>query len=271
MQNDQIKEEIINDEEGIPLIARCVYQENCDFMTIQQTALRIIDGISFRSNLAVEQIKENDLLMEYIRELAKKTERKFTPEVNRILWKVEEEDLIQKRDIRKKQPSTNKKTFDEKTAVYQYVRGDHRFRLNGQESRETFDVMISYYHDDRDLVKRLYQRLIESNSYRISFVEDNRYTWDPKAMAEAIEQSVIILMCFSNQYRNSYACRLEAEYAKKRKRSIIPVKLTEYDPTGWVKEIIGKKTPIDFLRESNKEYEQIVEQINKEYQKINKN
>ena len=236
--NYQIKEEITNDEEGIPLIARCVYKENLDFVTIQQTVLRIIDAISFGSHLAVEQIKENDLLMEYIKELEKKM---AIPEVKCILWKTEGKDLVQKQENGKKSSSkTTKSIFDETKATYQYIRGDHHFRLNEAEPLENSRVMISYCYDDREVVKRLYQRLIKSNSCRVFFDVDNCHHSNPKAMAEAVERSMKIVMCFSNQYRNSYACRLEAEYAKERKRTI------------------------DFLRESNKGFEQIVEQINED-------
>lgn len=259
MQNDQIKEEIINDEEGIPLLARCVYQDNLDFMTIQQPALRIIHGISFGSDLAVEQIKENDLLMEYIKELEKRT---AIPEVKRLLWKTEEDDFIERQESRKKSPpKRTKAVFDEKNAPYQYVRGDHRFRVGDPEPIEKFDVLLSYCYEDREVVKRLYQRLMESDSCQVFFDVDYRHSSNPKAMAEAVEQSMKIVMCFSNAYRNSYACRLEAEYAKKRKRVIIPVKLTDYEATGWVDDIIGENIVIDYSRESNKAFEQIDESI----------
>ena len=251
------------------MIARCVYQSNLDEMTIQLPALRIIDAISFASDLAVQQIKDNDLLMEYIKELEKKT---FMPEVKRLLFKTEEKDLIHRQEIRKKRPLISRKsTFDEKTAVYQYIPGDYRFHLNEQESLEKSDLMISYCYEDREIVKRLYQRLMESKSYRISFTTDKSKLLEPRVMATAVEGSTIVLMCFSNQYRNSYTCRLEVEYAVKRHRPIVPVKLSEYEPTGWVESVVGMKIPIDFSRESNRAYEHLLEQINEEYEKITEN
>ncbi|CAF4308525.1 unnamed protein product, partial [Adineta steineri] len=39
VHNDDIKEEITNDGEGIPLIARCAYESNFDIETIQRPAL----------------------------------------------------------------------------------------------------------------------------------------------------------------------------------------------------------------------------------------
>lgn len=230
VQNDEVKEEITNDEEGIPLIARCVYQPNLDVVRIRRPALRIIDAISFASDLAIQQIKENDLLMDYIKELSDKADEEDKtkmPEVNRILWKTAEEEFILE-----------------------------------QGPIEKFDIMISYCQEDRHLAKKLSRRLKESNSYLVSFDDKNRHSWDPKAMAKAVEGSTIMIMCFSSQYRNSYGCRLEAEYAAKRGRPIIPVKISEYEPTGWLKDIIGTKTPTDFTRESNTAYAQIIEKIN---------
>lgn len=264
VQNDEIKEEITNDEEGIPLISRCAYEPYLDVETIKRPALRIIDAISFVNDSAIEQIKENDLLMEYIKSLTEKIE-KPDPVANRILWKVEQEIEFlpkQAQPIKRTRAKT-KAVFDEKKAIYQYVRGDHRFHLTDQPTAEIFDIMISYCFDDKKFPNEIYNRLMASNFYRVSFDENNTHSLYPKAMAQDIEKSVIVIMCFSSKYRNSYACRLEAEYAKKRGRPVIPVKIDyEYNPTGWLEEVIEDKKIIDFTREFNTAYAQLIVEIN---------
>lgn len=43
------------------------------------------------------------------------------------------------------------------------------------------------------------------------------------AMADAIENSSIFLMCLTEKYKDSPSCRLECEYAYQRKKKIIPL------------------------------------------------
>jgi hypothetical protein len=268
VQNDQVKEEITNDEEGIPLIARCAYEKDLDLDTIKRPALRIIDAISFANDLAVQQIKDNDLLMEYINKLWEETNNKQQiPEVNRLVWKVNEKEFILKQNKQKQRTSVRtKRAFDEKKAIYQYIRGDHHFRLDSQEPPEKFDVMISYCQTDKEFAEKIYNRLIASNTYRVAFDKDNLHSWSPETMAKTVEQSDIVIICFSTKYRNSYSCRLEGEYANKRERVIIPVKIERnYDPTGWLTKITDKKNSIDFTNsESSTAFAQLIENINEE-------
>ena len=54
-------------------------------------------------------------------------------------------------------------------------------------------------------------------------------------------------MCMSETYKQSANCQSEAEYAFKRKKHIIPVKMTEeYIPDGWLGFILGTRMYIDF-------------------------
>ncbi|CAF0948974.1 unnamed protein product [Rotaria sordida] len=266
VQNDDVKEEIVNDDDGIPLLARCAYEKNLDIETIQIPALRIIDAVSFVNDSAVKQIKENDDLMDHVKDLSNNNDKYQRAIAKRILWKVKKEvEFMSKQEKQKKQNQIKiKKIFDEKQAVYQYVRGDHHFNLTDHKTSEKFDLMISYYPDDKEICLKIYNRLIASDFYRILFNKDNLHSSNPRIMAEAIEKSSIILMCFSSKYRNSYACRLEAEYAKKRERPIIPVKIDhQYDPTGWLEKIIDNEKYIDFTKyEFNIMFAQLIDEIN---------
>jgi len=233
--------------------------------------LRIIDAISFVNDLAIEQIKDNDLLMEHIKNLSEKQDKYQAAIANRILWKVEDEaEFISKHG--KQNQMTIIKVFDEKKAIYQYIRGDYHFHLIDEKIPEIFDIIISYCQDDKKFPYEIYNRLIASNFYRISFDKDNIHSSNPRAMATAIEQSTIVIMCFSTKYRHSYACRLEAEYAKKRQRPIIPVKIDSgYNPTGWLEEMIGEEKLIDFTKEFNIAYTQLINEINEVNERIHKN
>ncbi|UJR07651.1 hypothetical protein I4U23_011939 [Adineta vaga] len=251
VQNDEIKEEITNDGDGIPLIARCAYEPHLDIVTIQRPALRILDAISFASRSAIEQIKENDILMDHIKDISRRNDRYQISTANRLLWKVEEEaEFISKQDTRKKPKRIEiKKIFNEKEAIYQYVQGDYYFQLTDDINLNQYDIMISFCHDDIKICRDIYNHLLNLNLYRISFDEDNTHELNHKRMAQTIENSSIVIICFSNKYRLSYACRLEAEYVVKRQRPIIPVKIDpRYDPTGWLSKIIDNKTIVDLTK-----------------------
>jgi len=63
-----------------------------------------------------------------------------------------------------------------------------------------------------------------------------------EAMAAAIEQSDAIIMCVTHRYKESQACRTEAEYAYTKKKPMIPVMLEKnYAPDGWLGIIMGSK------------------------------
>ncbi len=61
-------------------------------------------------------------------------------------------------------------------------------------------------------------------------------------MAEAVENSSVFLMCVSEKYYMSPNCRLEAEYATRLRKPIVPLLMqADYMPTGWLGIIMGDK------------------------------
>ena len=213
--------------------------------------------------------------MDHMTDICNKHDKYQLSTASRILWKIEKEsEFIAKQEKQEKINRVKKKIiFDEKKAIYKYVRGDHRFNLTDQSAQEKYDIMISYCEDDKDICYKIYNRLMASDFHRISFDNDNLHSLDPKLMAETVERSAIIVLCFSNKYRDSHACRLEAEYAKKRKRPIIGVKLDHhYDPTGWLTHVIDKDEFIDFTKgDFNVMYGKLVNKINDINETLNYN
>jgi hypothetical protein len=63
-----------------------------------------------------------------------------------------------------------------------------------------------------------------------------------EAMANAVERSAVVLMCVSKGYKESQACRTEAEYAFQQKKRIIPLLMDQgYRPSGWLGALLGTK------------------------------
>ena len=56
-----------------------------------------------------------------------------------------------------------------------------------------------------------------------------------EAMADGIQRAKFVFICYSQTYKNSVYCRSEAEYARKKKKKIIPIRVQKrYDPDGWL-------------------------------------
>ena len=68
-----------------------------------------------------------------------------------------------------------------------------------------------------------------------------------ETMAEAIEDSSVVLICLSERYKESPNCRAEAKYAFKKRKDIIPLMMQRnYRPDGWLGFILGEKFWHDF-------------------------
>ena len=69
------------------------------------------------------------------------------------------------------------------------------------------------------------------------------------AMAQAIEQSQMIIICMSEDYRRSNFCRAEAHYAFQRQLKLVPVLLQKhYKPDEWLLFLIGPLMYVDFIK-----------------------
>ena len=114
--------------------------------------------------------------------------------------------------------------------------------------QSTFDIMISYSHNDEIICKRIYQELI-NRRFRVWIDFDQMHGNIMDAMAQGIEQSQMILICTSEQYRRSNYCRAEAHYAFQRQRKLVPILLQEhYQPDGWLLFLIGQLIYVDFTK-----------------------
>lgn len=70
-----------------------------------------------------------------------------------------------------------------------------------------------------------------------------------ESMAFAIDNSALILICFSQRYKESPNCRMEAEYTLQQKKNLIPLKFQDqYSPDGWLGMTIGTKLWFDFSK-----------------------
>ena len=106
-------------------------------------------------------------------------------------------------------------------------------------------VMISYQWDSQEVLVEVKDRL-QASGYRVWMDLEQMGGSTLEAMARAVENSSVVLVCLSHQYKESPNCRSEAEYAYQLRKDIIPLMMQQnYKPDGWLGMIVGTKLWID--------------------------
>ena len=107
-------------------------------------------------------------------------------------------------------------------------------------------VMISYQWDSQEVLIEVKNRL-QANGYRVWMDLEQMGGSTLEAMAKAVENSSVVLVCVSQRYKESPNCRSEAEYAYQLRKDIIPLMMQrKYKADGWLGMLVGTKLWIDF-------------------------
>ena len=132
-------------------------------------------------------------------------------------------------------------------------------------------VMLSYNWSTKSLVQKLKAKLREGG-LSTWMDEDNIGTGSVnQSMADAVEQSAAVLVCYSSGYRWSDNCRKEAEYAEVKKVHILFVRAEEkYAPDGWLGLMLGKNLYFDLTKDFDKKAAELMNRINEEISKSKK-
>jgi len=102
-------------------------------------------------------------------------------------------------------------------------------------------VMISYCWAQKDRMRELSLKL-KSKGIPIWIDVDQMEGSVLEAMANAVESASVVIIGLSSQYKESQACRTEAEYAYKLKKEVIFVMAEDdYVPKGWLGILLGNK------------------------------
>ncbi|CAF1284482.1 unnamed protein product [Rotaria sordida] len=124
-------------------------------------------------------------------------------------------------------------------------------------------IMISYNQSSRETCQKIYDRLVERN-YKVWMDLTNMVDDILVSMAQAVENSYIILICINQQYYTSDYCRLEAEYAAENRIKFIPCLMEKsFRAESWLGIIKGSNVHVDFSSVENFDhsFEELVRQI----------
>ena len=109
-------------------------------------------------------------------------------------------------------------------------------------------LMISYNHASKSLCIDIYDHLTK-DGYDVWIDFKHMHGSTLVAMAQAIENSDIIIFCVTELYSKSPNCQKEAEYAFVQQKLMIPILLqSKYKPTGWLGFLLGASFYIDFTK-----------------------
>ena len=133
-------------------------------------------------------------------------------------------------------------------------------------------LMISYNHVSKPLCTDLYDHLIKDD-YNVWIDFKQMHGSTLMAMAQAIEDSDIIIFCMTENYSTSVNCQKEAEYAFVRQKIMIPLLLqAKYKPTGWLGFLLGASFYIDFTKNDfTQNYQTLKNEIETNAKRISNN
>ncbi|XP_041472786.1 uncharacterized protein LOC121422047 isoform X2 [Lytechinus variegatus] len=107
--------------------------------------------------------------------------------------------------------------------------------------KQTPHVMLSYQWDVQKQILKV-KDVLSALGFNVWLDVERMGGSTLEAMANAVEEACVVIICFSEKYKDSPACRTEAEYTYKLRKPIIPLKMqTGYDPNGWLGAMLGNK------------------------------
>ena len=104
---------------------------------------------------------------------------------------------------------------------------------NEKNKEENKHIMISYNSKSREECLKI-KSFLENIGHKVWIDVDQIHGSSCEAMADAIENAKVVLMCMTEKYKQSTNCRAEAEYSFQLNRPIVPLILEKgYKANGW--------------------------------------
>ncbi|CAF1609717.1 unnamed protein product [Adineta ricciae] len=220
-QHDVIRDELIK-QNGQRYFLRCALEEKFDPVKAKLPSLQILLALSFNDEFATS-LKNNTTFMAHVLKLKTSSDENLQRIATALIWQLE----------------TTSETKDEQKEM------DHQ---SSKSNKKQYDIMISYSHSDDKLCHQILQRL-EQEKFNIWIDFQKVHGNLTDTIAEAIENSEIVLICMSDAYKQSPVCKLEASYAAKRGCHIIPLVMTpKYKADGWLGLITSDRLYVDFKK-----------------------
>ncbi|XP_076082164.1 uncharacterized protein LOC143052889 isoform X2 [Mytilus galloprovincialis] len=208
--NDKNKSKIV-DAGALPLLLRMLKQDNIEEQAVASKALWTL---SFDKDVA-QKIRDFEDLMPTLEKLSGSQDKNVEKNCKGALFVLKGEN-----DVKNRPKSSSK--------------------------RSKRHIFISYAWNEKEMVYKLKDRL-KQEGLEVWIDVERMGGSTLSAMAEAVENASVVLICMSEKYKLSPNCRLEAEYTFQCRKDYIPLMLQkQYRPDGWLGAILGAKLYFDF-------------------------
>lgn len=129
-------------------------------------------------------------------------------------------------------------------------------------------VMISCSLKNRDQCEKL-NSILKCNGYRVWIETEEMFDYIHDEMPKGVENAFVVLVCYSEGYKSSNHCRLEAQYARDLDKPIIAVNLQDnYKPDGWLSELLEEKQDLNLSNKNFDEFDATVKELMKRINSI---
>ncbi|XP_063437070.1 uncharacterized protein LOC134718461 [Mytilus trossulus] len=208
--NDKNKSKIV-DAGALPLLLRMLKQDNIEEQAVASKALWTL---SFDKDVA-QKIRDFEDLMPTLEKLSNSQDKNVEKNCKGALFVLKGEN-----DVKNRPKSSSK--------------------------RSKRHIFISYAWNEKEMVYKLKDRL-KQEGLEVWIDVERMGGSTLSAMAEAVENASVVLICMSEKYKLSPNCRLEAEYTFQCRKDYVPLMLQkQYRPDGWLGAILGAKLYFDF-------------------------
>ena len=92
-----------------------------------------------------------------------------------------------------------------------------------------FDIFLSYYHDHKAHVQKLYEKLVQMNLKVWVDFKELDHTPLENQLADGITNSRLFMCCVTKKYSQSVNCEKEFHYAITKKKPMIVLMLEHYN------------------------------------------
>lgn len=122
---------------------------------------------------------------------------------------------------------------------------DDETAINKLKISDDKHLMISYCHENKANCVKL-NEILKAKGFKTWIDIENPFDNLLDGMASAVNNASIVLVCYSDSYKRSSNCRLEAEFATKKQKQIIAIRVEpKYRPDGWLDFVLGMKFYVD--------------------------
>ena len=241
--NDETKSKVYEDFEFKNYLEKLILHGNDDE---KACAMKLLFQVCFNEEIA-KKVKNNKQLFDLIKTFSTSTTNVFLKKyTSGLVWTVNKLE-----DSSKVQVDT--------TSVHS-VKSKQEEHSKKQEKQK--HIMISYNCGSRAECLKL-KGVLEQHNFPVWIDVSDMHGSTLESMAIAVEESICVIVSMSESYKQSPYCRLEAEYAIKLNKPIIPLIVqSDYKPDGWLGIILGMKKYFDFKKHVTENFIKIIEEIN---------